>query len=284
VGADDSVRFAVIGDTGSGNPPQYQVAERLTEARAAFPFEFVLMLGDNLYGLERPVDYQNKFERPYAKLLEDDVEFYASLGNHDNSNQRFYEPFNMGGERYYAFVKGDVKFLALDSNYMDETQLAWLIDELDGTTQGWKIAFFHHPIYSSGAFHGSEVDLRERLEPIFVKYGVRVVFSGHEHFYERIKPQKGVYYFIAGGSARLRRANIKETELTAKGFDTDNSFVLVEIHGDTLRFEAVSRRGELVEAGQIARTDVTQPVIDALKPESKPGPKQGAAAETRQAP
>jgi predicted phosphodiesterase len=241
------------------------------------------MLGDNLYGLERPVDYANKFEKPYAKLLEQDVEFYAALGNHDNANQRFYKPFHMEGERYYSFSKGDVKFFALDSNYMDEEQLAWLQKELDGTKQPWRIAFFHHPIYSSGAFHGSDTELRERLEPLFVKYGVRVVFSGHEHFYERIKPQKGVYYFISGGSARLRRNNIMQSEITAKGFDTDNSFMLVEISGDTLFFETLARTGALVEAGEVARVDVTQPEIEVSGSE-KPGQKQDVSAGPTAAP
>jgi predicted phosphodiesterase len=280
---DDSIRFAVIGDTGSGAAPQYQVGERMNEVHQAFPFDFVIMLGDNLYGLERPVDYANKFEKPYAKLLDAGVEFFAALGNHDNPNQRYYEPFHMDGKRYYSFEKGDVKFLALDSNYMDEEQLAWIQKELDGTKQPWRIAFFHHPIYSSGAFHGSEIDLRERLEPLFVKYGVRVVFSGHEHFYERIKPQKGVYYFIAGGSARLRRNNIMQSAITAKGFDTDNSFMLVEISGDTMFFETLARTGELVEAGEVARQDVTEPEIEVPAPE-KPGPKQDASAGAKTAP
>jgi hypothetical protein len=281
---DESVRFAVIGDTGSGNPPQYEIADRMAEIHAIFPFEFVIMLGDNLYGLERPVDYARKFERPYAKLLEQGVEFYASLGNHDNPNQRFYEPFNMGGERYYAFTKGDVKFFALDSNYMDEEQLAWLEKELEGTGEPWKIAFFHHPLYSSGGFHGSEFGLREQLEPLFVEHDVRVVFSGHEHFYERIKPQGGVYYFIAGASARLRRGNIQETQLTAFGYDDDNSFMLVEIHGDTLYFETLARTGALIEQGQIARTDERdEPIIEPNEPE-RPGPKTTATPRSESAP
>jgi hypothetical protein len=282
---DDSVRFAVIGDTGSGNPPKYEVGERLAESRQKFPFDFVIMLGDNLYGLERPVDYERKFERPYAALLEQGVTFHAALGNHDNPNQRFYEKFNMGGKRYYSFTKGNVKFFALDSNYMDEEQLAWLQKELEDTKEDWKIAFFHHPIYSSGWFHGSDVALRQRLEPLFVKYGVRVVFSGHEHFYERIKPQLGVYYFIAGGSARLRRGNILNTELTDRGFDTDNSFMLVEIKGDTLYFETVARTGELVEAGTIARGDTEAPPAEVEPPgPPKPGPKLDASQKPAAAP
>jgi hypothetical protein len=288
---DNSIQFAVIGDTGTGNLPQYQVAERMVEARENFPFEFVIMLGDNLYGLERPVDYERKFAVPYAKLLDEKVEFYASLGNHDNPNQRFYENFHMGGERYYAFSKGPARFFALDSNYMTEEQVAWLIRELKATRQPWKIAFFHHPLYSSGGFHGSSLGLRERLEPIFVKYGVRVVFSGHEHFYERIKPQHGVYYFIAGGSARLRRNDINSDELTAAGFDTDNSFMLVEIEDDELYFETISRTGELVESGEIARSDEKAPetgTTEQLAPakrgqsgtgaKERPAPARGAAS------
>jgi 3',5'-cyclic AMP phosphodiesterase CpdA len=138
---------------------------------------------------------------------------------------------------------------------MDERQLEWLERTLASAREPWKIAFFHHPIYSSGAFHGAELDLRKVLEPLFIEHHVQVVFSGHEHFYERIKPQKGVYYFIAGGAARLRRGNILKTDITARGFDTDNSFMLVEIAGDTLYFETISRSGTRVENGKIERED-----------------------------
>jgi predicted phosphodiesterase len=275
---EESVRFAVIGDTGSGSTPQYEVADRMVEMHENFPFDFVIMLGDNLYGLERPVDYQRKFERPYAKLLEQGVEFYATLGNHDNPNQRFYEPFHMGGQRYYTFQKGDVKFFALDSNYMDEEQLAWLKKELAGS-EPWKIAFFHHPLYSSGGFHGSETGLRATLEPLFVEHGMRVVFSGHEHFYERIKPQQGIYYFIQGASARLRRANIVKTQLTAFGYDDDNSFTVVEISGDKLYFATMARTGALIDSGEIARKDEPdEPIVESTKP-VRPGTKQTAAPE-----
>jgi hypothetical protein len=231
----------------------------MAELRTVFPFEFVLMVGDNLYGRERAADYARKFELPYAPLLEQDVEFYAALGNHDNPNQRFYEPFHMQGRRYYAFEKGDARFFALDSNYMDEEQIEWLRDELERSDAAWKICFFHHPPYSSGGFHGSEIDLRQQLEPLFVQYGVRVVFSGHEHFYEHIRPQKGVHYFISGAGAKLRAGDIRRTPLTATGFDSDLSFVLVEIHGDLLRFEVISRAGRLVDSGEIPRLDGAAP-------------------------
>ncbi len=250
---ENSVRFAVIGDSGTGDRWQYEVARRLIESRAQFPFTFVIMLGDNLYGSERPQDYGRKFQIPYKALLDAKVEFYAALGNHDDPAQRMYKPFNMNGERYFSFTKGPVEFFVLDSNYLDPKQVEWLRRRLDESGSKWKIAYFHHPLYSSGARHGSETDLRQILEPLFLEHGVSAVFAGHEHFYERIKPQKGITYFTSGGAAKLRSGNIRKTPLTAEGFDRDRSFMLVEIAGDTMSFQAISRTGETVDSGTVPR-------------------------------
>jgi predicted phosphodiesterase len=249
----NAVRFAILGDTGTGDRPQYEVAERLAEYRRQFPFDFVIMLGDNMYGSQRPDDFARKFERPYKVLLDAGVTFYAALGNHDNPPEIFYKPFNMNGQRYYTFSKGPAQFFVLDSNYMDPKQQGWLDQELGRSDKPWKICYFHHPLYSSGASHGSETDLRTLVEPLFIKHGVDVVFAGHEHFYERIKPQKGIAYFTAGGSAKLREGNIRRTDLTAKGFDTDRSFMVAEIAGDTMHFQAISRTGALVDSGTVPR-------------------------------
>jgi predicted MPP superfamily phosphohydrolase len=252
---DGSVRFAVIGDSGTGGSSQLRVAKQLETSRALFPFEFTLMLGDNLYGGERPDDFATKFERPYKPLLDAGVKFYASLGNHDDPTQRFYKPFNMNGERYYAFKspQGSARFFALDSNYMDKAQLTWLEKELAASDSAWKIAFFHHPIYSSGDKHGANVALREQVEPLFLKYGVSLVLTGHEHFYERMKPQKGINYIIAGSAAKLRRGDIGASDQTAKGFDEGYAFILMEIVGDELHFQAITDTGRTVDSGTIQR-------------------------------
>ena len=91
------------------------------------------------------------------------------------------------------------------------------------------------------------------LEPIFVKYGVDVVFAGHEHIYERLKPQKGIHYFVNGGGAKLRGGDTRRPSMTAVGFDTDRSFMLVEIAGDVLTFQTLSRTGKRVDSGSIRR-------------------------------
>ncbi len=248
----DSVKFLVIGDSGTGDRVQSEVAAQMWKSHALFPFEFAIMLGDNMYGSERPQDYARKFEVPYKSMLDNNISFYAALGNHDDPNQRFYKNFGMGGKRFYSYQKKDVRFFALDSNYMDKDQQRWLEDELSRSTAKWKIAYLHHPLYSSGAAHGSELDLRAVVEPIFIKYGLNVVFAGHEHFYERIKPQKGIYHFTAGGSAKLRSGDIlTNTGFTARGFDSEQSFMLVEIDADVLRFQTISRRGKRVDTGEI---------------------------------
>jgi hypothetical protein len=250
----NSVRFAAIGDMGTGEAPQYETAQQMLTARQAFPFDFAIMLGDNIYGGSKPVDFEKKFEAPYKPFSDAGVKFYASLGNHDNTNERFYKPFNMNGANYYTFRKGNVRFFALDSNYMDPKQLAWLESELQSSGSDWKICFFHHPLYSSARTHGPATDLRLLLEPLFVKYGVDVVFAGHEHVYEHIRPQKGISYFIEGASGELRYGDLRPSSITSKGFDTDRTFMLVEIAGDEMYFETISRAGAVVDSGVIRRT------------------------------
>ena len=256
----DSVRFAAIGDMGTGDTAQYDVAQKMIQFRQKFPFDFVIMLGDNIYGGKSPRDLQKKFEIPYKPLLDGGVQFYAALGNHDDTNERFYKFFNMNGQQYYSFKKGNVHFFALDSNYMDPKQLAWLEKELASAGTDWKICYFHHPLYSSGGFHGSSTELRAVLEPLFVKYGVQVVFAGHEHLYERVKPQKGIYYFTEGASGELRAGNLKKTDMTAVGYDKDRSFLTVEISGEEMYFQAISRTGVTVDSGNIRRPVPVQPV------------------------
>jgi predicted MPP superfamily phosphohydrolase len=251
---DGSVRFAVIGDTGSGTEKQRDVGNMMVKYRALFPFEFVLMMGDNLYGGEAPQDFEKKFSEPYKALLDNKVKFYATLGNHDLPLQVNYENFNMNGKEYYRFKKGNVAFYSLNSNYMDKKQVKWLEDELAKDTSEWKICFFHHPPYSSAKKHGSDDQLREVVEPIFLKYGVNVVLTGHDHVYERIRPQKGIYYFVSGAGGKLRSGDVSETsQLTEKSYDRDLHFMLFEVAGDQMYFQAISRTGETIDSGMIAR-------------------------------
>jgi predicted phosphodiesterase len=282
----DATLIAIIGDMGTGSPRQYQIAEEMVKTRQSFPFETVITVGDNIYGSEGTRDMEKKFSIPYKPLLDAGVKFYASLGNHDNPTQRFYEPYNMNGNNYYTFKKGNARFFALDSNYMDPKQLEWLEGELKKSSDNeWKIPFFHHPLYSSGGRHGSDTDLRLLLEPLFVKYGVDVVFAGHEHFYERIKPQNGISYFITGSAGQLRRGDLQKSNLTAKGYDADNAFVLAEFDANSMNFYAITRTGEVVDSGTIHRNvRITTDGQPAEKPASVPAsaPRSRISSNDRQ--
>jgi predicted phosphodiesterase len=255
----DSVKFAVIGDSGSGSRRQYQTGKQLADARGDFPFEFVLMLGDNLYGGQKPRDFFLKFEQPYRPLVDAKVPFYAALGNHDNpAIQMKYKLFNLDGRRFHTFTKGPAQFYVLDSSYMSPQQLAWLEKELSESKSKWKIVYMHHPIYSSGRRHGSDVALRTFIEPLLLKHGVDLALAGHEHFYERLRPQKGIQYFTAGSAGKLREGNIRRGSLHQAGFDTDLSFMLMEIDGDDLHFQVISRLGTTVDHGSFVRRGAGQ--------------------------
>lgn len=250
----DSVRFAVIGDSGTGGKEQYEIAKQMEAYRQAVNFDFVIMLGDNIYGGHQPRDFANKFEVPYKPLLDAGVKFYASLGNHDDPKlEPLYKPFNMNGERYYTFKKGEVQFFALDSNYMDARQLSWLEQNLKSSKAFWKLCFFHHPLYNDGKTHGPDLDLRNQLSPLLKVYGVNVVFSGHEHAYERIKPVDNIYYFVQGDSGKLVHNDFHRSDLMEKSFDRDRTFMIVEIAGENLYFQTIAASSETVDSGMLPR-------------------------------
>jgi hypothetical protein len=250
-----SLKFLVIGDFGTGQKPQYELGAVMAKFVQTFPAQLALTVGDNIYGSERPQEFKRRFEDPYRAVLEAGVKFYASLGNHDSREQARYAQFNMGGKTYYSLKAPaqDVKFVAIESDYPTPKQIEWLRNEL-ATGEDWIIPYFHHPLYSSGKQHGSNSDLRKVLEPLFLKSNVTVVFAGHDHFYERTKPQQGITHFVVGSTGALRPGNMdKKSGLTAAGFESDLAFLAVEIDGDQLYFNAISRTGTVVDSGVIER-------------------------------
>ena len=255
--ADGSLKFIAFGDFGDGKQPQYELAAVMARLRERFDFKLAVTAGDNLYGSERPQDFVQKFEKPYKPLLDAGVKFHASLGNHDAREQRFYKLFNMDGKLYYSLKAPgheSVRFFFLDSTYPVPEQVKWLEGELDDADEDWKIAVFHHPLYSSAGRHGSDTKLREAIEPLFIRYDVSVAFTGHDHVYERVAPQHGIAYWVIGSGGRLARGDLSaKSPLTARGFDADLAFLAVEIDGDTMSFNAISRTDAIVDSGVLQR-------------------------------
>ena len=252
--ATGSLKMVVMGDNGDGSREQADVAEQMASLHQQFRYDLVLMVGDNFYGSQRPSDLEQKFARPYRTLLDAGVTFQAALGNHDNESSTInYPPLNMNGRRYYSFVRPGVRFIVLDTNVLDAEQLRWAEDVLRRATEPWRIAYFHHPLYGNAKRHGSNVDLRVLLEPLLLAHGVQVVFSGHDHVYERLKPQKGIHYFVTGSGGKLRKGGLEVTDSTAAGVDQDQVFLAAEITSEALHFQAISRTGQTVDSGVLRR-------------------------------
>ncbi len=255
-----SLRYAVIGDWGVGGRGEFDIAKKMFEIHQLTPIEFILTVGDNIYPDGRAEHFVKKFEKPFEGLINAKVPFYATLGNHDVQDGRqaqiSYPLFNMNGKSYYKLSKGDglVDFFMLDSTDFDDKQKFWLESNLQLSKAKWKLALFHHPLYSSGKRHGSDDELKQVIEPIFVQHGVKVVFSGHDHFYERMNLQKGVQYFVTGAAGALRRGGLlSNSTIKAESFDKDNHFMLIEQNEDEILFKAISRRGDTVDKGIIQK-------------------------------
>ena len=243
--------FALMGDSGSGDDAQLAVAQAmLTYFDTARRFPFVLMLGDNLYD----DDYTNEFSIPYKPLLDRGVKFYAALGNHDRDLEIHFKPFNMGDRDRYAFDQGNARFAVLNSNHPgDPEQIKWLDGVFTNAGTKWRIAYFHHPLYSSGQHEAESRDvIRPALEAALVRNRVDVVFSGHEHLYERIKPQNGVRYFVSGGGGRYLY------DYHPSAFDevgiSEHHFMIAQVAGDRLFFEAITHQQKLLDCGVLYRT------------------------------
>lgn len=256
--AKDKLRFAVIGDWGDGSDDQASLGKQMLSTYQKSSFDFVLASGDNIYPNGAARHFVKKFEEPFSGLLKNHVKFHTVFGNHDveegRQDQRHYPLFNMEGQHYYTLRRGNglVDIFMLDSTDYDLTQAGWFENDLRASTARWKIVVMHHPLYSSGKKHGANLKLRRKIEPLLTQYKVNVVFAGHDHIYERVKPQHGVHHFVTGAGGKLRRGNMdKQSTITAAGYDKDNHFMLIELDDREINFKAVSETGELIDSGAI---------------------------------
>lgn len=254
----NKTRFSVIGDFGTGGNDEFAVANLMLDAHKSLALDFVLTVGDNIYPNGAGRHFQKNFEEPFAGLLKERVKFYATLGNHDveagRQDQIAYPLFNMNGSSYYSISRGNglVDFFMLDSTDFGVTQTTWLENGLRNSKALWKVAAFHHPLYSSSSKHGSDLTLRAKVEPLFIDHGVQVVFSGHDHNYERTKPQNGIQYFVTGAGGKTRRGMVdKKSTIRAASFDDDNSYMLIELDEKEMTFKSICEKGEVVDSGII---------------------------------
>jgi predicted phosphodiesterase len=261
-GDDSSFSFAVVGDSGSGGKGQLAVAALLERLRP----DLVLHTGDVVYPAGQERHYDRRFFAPYRNLIKT-VPLFPVLGNHDVRKgngaaflENFHPPLGSPGstKRYYSFDWGNTHFVALDSELYHgdrgsdpEEQRDFLERDLATTRKRWRIVFLHRSPYGSSR-HGGDEKVREGLEPLFAKHGVDLVFSGHDHVYERTLPIRGVTYVVSGGGGR-RLYPAGRSARTVSSVSAHHA-VLVRVDGAHLSLEAVEAGGTDVD-----RLDLYQP-------------------------
>ena len=241
-----ALRMAVVGDVGYANDRERRTAAAVFEAGQGDPYDALILLGDNVYPSGDPSRLDETVFTPFGDILDSGALLLAILGNHDVKQGHAdaqVAALGMPG-RWYARQVGDVTFVALDSNRSDDPeQRRWLEATLAGATTTWKVVALHHPPYSAG-YQGSSMAARAAFSPLFEKYGVQLVLSGHEHDYQRSRPINGVTYVVSGAAADTRRTGREEFTAVSGSW---HHFVDLSVFDDHLLLRAVNQRGRVFD-------------------------------------
>jgi len=280
------LRFGVMGDSGSGDQAQLEVAAAMERWRKQNPWSHVLALGDNVYENGETEHFDSKWVDVYRPMLDDGVKIHATLGNHDvrNADGRL-----QVGEEAFGFVdnqdqyqlpagptlpdgKRMARFISLNSNrWIDAADqggaaVARLQDELreqlrEVDKYRWNIVFFHHPIHCEikrifgiPRGHGPNKELREILEPLLIEHGVDLVMTGHDHFYQKLKPVGGVHHLVSGAAGKLRGGADKDDKNVVKSIE-EHHFLDVSLTADKLSYQAIDPAGRRIDAREIRKPD-----------------------------
>jgi acid phosphatase type 7 len=254
-GSGAPVRIAAWGDSGWVGPDQ----DAIVDGIESVPFDLMIHMGDIAYPRGTLAQFEATFFQPYARLLRH-APMFAVSGNHEYGTrdawpyrQVFALPENGapgGVERWFSFDWGDVHFVALDTEKIGSEQASWLQRDLAANELPWVIVYLHRPPFSSGD-HGSDGAVRRWFVPIFEAHDVPLVLAGHDHHYERSRPQNGVHYIVSGGGGRGTRP-VDRASFTAYAEAVLN-FLFIEIEGDVLTVHAIDGAGREFDSLRIER-------------------------------
>lgn len=243
-----AARLAVAGDVGTGGHAERATAAAMDDLEAGGEFDALLLLGDNVYPNGSPELAKANVLDPFSAVLDGPTELVAALGNHDvltGVGQPLLRALRLPG-RWYQRRFGPVRVLVVDSTRADDAdQFAWLGDRLNESTDAtWTVVIQHHPPFSAG-YHGSDAASQRYLVPLYEAAGVDLVLAGHDHDYQRTKPQNGVTYVVSGGAAKLRRT--ARQDFTAVAASTYH-FVELAAYENRLDVRAVDHDGRVIDS------------------------------------
>ena len=236
------VRLAVLGDVGTGGAAEWATAGLVADIGTSDPFDGLILLGDNVYPNGDPDRLGATVFDPFEPVLSSGARLLPVLGNHDvrdGNGPGQVARLGMPG-RWYAADVGGVLFVGLDSTQPEDArQLLWLEETLAASDAEWTVVAMHHPPFSAG-FHGSNEDVREAFASMFERYGVDLVFAGHDHDYQRSVPIGGVTYVVTGAAAKTRPTD--RASFTAASASIRH-FVELGVWSDRLEVKAISQEG-----------------------------------------
>ena len=262
--------FMVFGDSGRGDPRQYALGRTMNR----YAVDFVLHVGDLVYGPKTLPEYSRSFFEPYRELLAKSA-FYPVLGNHDfDTNdgefmcRQFDLPLNgperIAPEHCYWFDYGDARIVAIDSNTPEPMLYRkvrpWLRSVFRDSTARWRIVYFHHPAFT-GEVYLPDLRIQRTLMPSMEKSGVDLVFSGHAHLYERTMPLRqgtphpdGVVYITTGaGGSGLRPDEVNPPPYMAAFHAACDSFTVVTVTDEMLHLKQISVDNTVIDTYTIIK-------------------------------
>lgn len=311
-GSKDPFTFLVLGDSGTRSAGQLALAEQLNEEQAAL----MIHTGDVAYMDGTEQEFTNNHFGVYAPLLKR-VPVFPAPGDHDlrpAGGAPYVDAFtppegrNSGTPLYYSFTYGNVRFISLDSKSSEEhtaefgylgdpasEQYQWLLRQLSEARAepgvDWTVVYFHHPPYSAAtgfAGHGSDLALRRAISPLMDGYRVPIVFNGHDHDYQRMRPLRGnaiaeegegtVYYVSGGGGGRTTFRGTGTDWFTAA---SQQIYHYLRAHVDqyTMRIEAVNVDGQVFDTYEVSiPEDQRKPELRVVEPLAMPGAEEAAGA------
>jgi 3',5'-cyclic AMP phosphodiesterase CpdA len=254
--------FGVFGDFGAATAGQMEVAALVERS----PAELLLLTGDMIYSRGEEEHYDTRFYLPYRNSLPVRT-FWPALGNHDVGSQdgaaalaAFDVPLNgptgVQGGRNYSFDYGNAHFVSFDSNASAEVLRTvigpWIEKDLAASKATWKFVFMHHPPYSS-AGHGEDPRIRDALVPFLTRAKPDVVFSGHDHSYERTRPMEGVTYVVSGNGGNTLYRHAHPHDYSAVFYNKKHGLTEVRLDGKTLVLTHTNVDGEVIDRWSITK-------------------------------
>ena len=253
------ITFFVYGDTRMNPDIHDKVANKIV---STFPLNyknqsFIISVGDLVDDGNDERDWDDQFFNRSLSNIQKmlaNIPYQSVMGNHEGKGELFtkYFPYPYISNRYWSFDYGSAHFVMLDQYTPYDSgsaQLEWIQKDLFSSDRPWKFIVLHEPGWSAGGEHKNNLDVQRYIQPLCVKYGVPIVFSGHCHYYARAVVDGVEHITTGGGGAPLHKPHPDYPNVVATA--AENHFCKVDIFGTRLHFAAIALDGTIIDSFSI---------------------------------